>query len=238
MEISSDHAGAVRVGEGLDVVRLGPFLREHFGYEGTVSVEQFLSGHSNLTYLVRLGTREVVLRRPPFGSKVSNDYKYDDIVLNPADVTEIVGVLDWEMCTVRDPLTDLGTALAYWTDSSDPKELQETSTAPTTLPGTLTRAQLADRYSAVTGHDTGDMVFYLAFARFKEAVIIQQNLFPLRPGTNAGGALCWYASEDPRAGARLMAVRRKRQNMSTKAKNTASFSMVSINARYQSRPMT
>ena len=65
-----DQASAVRAGEELDVARLRPFLQEHSGCNGPVSIGQFPSGHSNLTYLVRLGTREVVLRQPPFGSKV------------------------------------------------------------------------------------------------------------------------------------------------------------------------
>src|SRR5580693_4667368 len=65
-----DRAGTVRAGEELEIARLEPFLREHLSAEGPISIEQFPSGHSNLTYLVRVGTREVVLRRPPFGSKV------------------------------------------------------------------------------------------------------------------------------------------------------------------------
>ncbi|HEX9111009.1 MAG TPA: phosphotransferase, partial [Terriglobales bacterium] len=65
-----DQAGTVRAGEELDRARLRPFLQEHFGGSEPVSIEQFPSGHSNLTYLVRMGSREVVLRRPPFGSKV------------------------------------------------------------------------------------------------------------------------------------------------------------------------
>jgi len=60
----------VRAGEELDLARLQAFLLERFGDNGSVSVEQYPSGHSNLTYLVRMGNREVVLRRPPFGSKV------------------------------------------------------------------------------------------------------------------------------------------------------------------------
>src|SRR5258708_7001876 len=51
-------------------MEISPFLQKHFGHNGLISIEQFPSGHSNLTYLVRMGTREVVLRRPPFGSKV------------------------------------------------------------------------------------------------------------------------------------------------------------------------
>src|SRR5579864_917004 len=66
-----DQPGAVRRGEELDLARLEPFLRNHFPESGSpLRVEQFPSGHSNLTYLVNLGARQIVLRRPPFGSKV------------------------------------------------------------------------------------------------------------------------------------------------------------------------
>jgi aminoglycoside phosphotransferase (APT) family kinase protein len=319
-----DQAGAVRAGEELDLTQLQPFLQQHFGYDGPVAIEQFPSGHSNLTYLVRLGSQEVVLRRPPFGSKVRsahdmsrefrvlsrlhraypvaprallycddqailgvpfylmapirgvilrrdpppevslppktaqrlseafldnltrlhsldyaaiglgdlgkaqgylerqvkgwieryhnskteecpeiqlisdwlvrrmpvrhettlihNDYKYDNVVLDPDDLTRIVGVLDWEMCTLGDPLTDIGTALAYWADPNDPEDFREIRSAPTILPGTLTRAQLVERYAAVTGRHTGDIVFYLAFARFKVAVIVQQIYYRYAQG--------------------------------------------------------
>jgi aminoglycoside phosphotransferase (APT) family kinase protein len=113
---------------------------------------------------------------------IHNDYKYDNVVLDAGDATKIVGVLDWEMCTLGDPLTDLGTALAYWTDPQDPEELQEIHSAPTMLPGTLTRAQLVERYAVATGRDPGDMVFYLTFARFKVAVIIQQIYYRYAQG--------------------------------------------------------
>jgi len=113
---------------------------------------------------------------------IHNDYKYDNIVLHPDDLTRIVGVLDWEMCTLGDPLTDLGTALAYWADADDSEELKEIRSVPTTLPGTLTRAQLAERYEKLTGRDTGDIVFYLAFARFKVAVIVQQIYYRYAQG--------------------------------------------------------
>ena len=324
MVVLCDQAGAVRTGEELDLARLRPFLQERFADSGPLSVEQFPSGHSNLTYLVRLGARDFVLRRPPFGSKVRsahdmsreyrvlsklhaayplapkallfcddlsilnapfylmepirgmilrhdpppgvpfppetarrlseafldnlarlhridyaavglgdlgkpqgylerqvkgwieryhnskthdllevnrisawltarmpashetalihNDYKYDNIVLDPGDPTKIVGVLDWEMCTLGDPLTDLGTALAYWADPQDPEDFQEIRSAPTTLPGTLTRAKLVERYAAATGRDPVNMAFYLTFARFKVAVIIQQIYFRYAQG--------------------------------------------------------
>src|SRR5215471_15297128 len=66
-----DRAAEVRPGEELDVALLEPFLRSHFPEaQGPLTVKQFPSGHSNLTYSVSLGGREMVLRRPPFGSKV------------------------------------------------------------------------------------------------------------------------------------------------------------------------
>ena len=82
---------------------------------------------------------------------VHNDYKYDNLVLDPSDITKIMGVLDWEMCTIGDPLTDLGTALAYWIDADDPEPLQKIRWGPTTRPGSMTRAQLVERYAEKTG---------------------------------------------------------------------------------------
>jgi aminoglycoside phosphotransferase (APT) family kinase protein len=65
-----DRAKSVREGEELDLQKLAPYLRRELGEEGELTVEQFPGGHSNLTYLLKLGDRELVLRRPPFGSKV------------------------------------------------------------------------------------------------------------------------------------------------------------------------
>ncbi len=113
---------------------------------------------------------------------IHNDYKYDNVVLDPNDLTKIIGVLDWEMCTIGDPLTDLGSALAYWVDASDPPEILETRWGPTTYPGSLTRVQLVQRYAQKTGRDLSDMAFYLAFARFKIAVIVQQIYYRYHQG--------------------------------------------------------
>jgi aminoglycoside phosphotransferase (APT) family kinase protein len=320
-----DHPTVVRAGEELSLAMLEPFLLSHFpGNTGPLAVEQFPSGHSNLTYLVRLGDREVVLRRPPFGSKVKtahdmgreyrvlsklhsaypeapkvllfcddesilgapfylterirgiiirkdppagldftpetarrlsesfidnlarlhgldltaiglgdlgkpqgylerqvrgwidryhgsqthdlpeveriaiwliertppmkeatlihNDYKYDNMILDPKDVTKIIGVLDWEMCTIGDPLSDLGTALAYWVDAEDSNELQQARWSPSNYPSSLTRAQLVERYAMATGRDVSSMAFYLALARFKVAVILQQIYYRYQLG--------------------------------------------------------
>jgi aminoglycoside phosphotransferase (APT) family kinase protein len=123
-------------------------------------------------------------RRPGEASYalIHNDYKYDNVVLDPNDITRIVGVLDWEMCTIGDPLTDLGTALAYWVDPQDPEELQHMRWGPTTLHGTLTRAELVRRYAQATGRDVSNMVFYRVLALFKVAVIIQQIYYRYHQG--------------------------------------------------------
>ncbi|MFZ0978599.1 MAG: phosphotransferase family protein [Candidatus Acidiferrales bacterium] len=113
---------------------------------------------------------------------IHNDYKYDNIVLDPNDITRIVGVLDWEMTTIGDPLSDLGTSLGYWVDPQDPDELQKIRWCPSTYAGSMTRAQLVERYARKTGRDVSHMAFYLAFARLKLAVIVQQIYYRYHQG--------------------------------------------------------
>jgi aminoglycoside phosphotransferase (APT) family kinase protein len=118
----------------------------------------------------------------PGVSLIHNDYKYDNVILDSHDITTIVGVLDWEMCTIGDPLTDLGTTLAYWVDAGDPEELQRNRWGPTNVPGSLTRAEIVQRYAQKTGNDPSQIAFYLAFARFKLAVIVQQIYYRYHQG--------------------------------------------------------
>ena len=312
--MSVDAPRTVRPGEELDLGRLATWMRAQGLPTDGLSQEQFPRGHSNLTYLVRAGGREMVLRRPPFGSKVRsahdmgrearillklqpvfplaprvvavcddvsvlgapfylierlrgvilrgpeprgvnltplqareigisfartlaalhavdfraaglegkpqgyvrrqvegwtkrwqdartadvpeveqiarwlderipaesgaafihNDFKYDNLVLDPADLTRVVGVLDWEMSTVGDPLMDLGTALGYWVEKGDPEPLKALAFGPTLLPGSLTRAQVAEEYARAAGRDLPPMLFYSCFALFKTAVVLQQ----------------------------------------------------------------
>jgi aminoglycoside phosphotransferase (APT) family kinase protein len=117
-----------------------------------------------------------------FVSLIHNDYKYDNVVLDSGDVTKIVGLLDWEMCTIGDSLSDLGTALAYWVDVTDPEEVQQNRWGPTTQLGGFTRAEIVQYYAQETGSDVSQIAFYLAFARFKLAVIVQQIYFRYHQG--------------------------------------------------------
>ena len=104
---------------------------------------------------------------------IHNDYKFDNLMLNPAHLSEIIAVLDWEMCTLGDPLMDLGTPLGYWIEPGDPPALQALL-GLTTLPGNLTRQQVVDRYTAVSSRPVNDPLFYYLYGLFKIAVIVQQ----------------------------------------------------------------
>lgn len=105
---------------------------------------------------------------------VHNDYKYDNLVLDPAEPSRIRAVLDWEMCTLGDPLFDLGTSLGYWVEAGDPPELAAFSLGPTAVPGSLTRREIAERYASHTGAALEGLSFYYAFGLVKIAVIVQQ----------------------------------------------------------------
>jgi aminoglycoside phosphotransferase (APT) family kinase protein len=110
----------------------------------------------------------------PGACVIHNDYKFDNVVLDPANPANIVGVLDWEMATIGDPLMDLGASLAYWVTAEDPEEVQMIRTLPTTAPGMFSREQLVDRYLARTGQTLPAFDFYLCFGIFRLAVIAQQ----------------------------------------------------------------
>ena len=115
-------------------------------------------------------------------SLLHNDYKYDNVILQRDNLTRIIGLLDWEMCTIGDSLADLGTALAYWVNETDPPEVKVQTWGPTAYPGSFSRAQVVARYAQQTGRDTSAMPFYLTFARFKLAVIIQQIYYRFHHG--------------------------------------------------------
>ncbi|MBX7161819.1 MAG: phosphotransferase family protein [Acidimicrobiia bacterium] len=320
-----DGAGPPRTGEELDTGSLVPFLVRELGTaDGPVEVEQFPSGHSNLTYLVHYGDRDLVIRRPPFGAHakgghdmgrefkvlsrldghyplaprplaydesgdvlgapfyvmerirgvilrreippgidltpevmarlsanlidnladihlldwdgigfgelhregsyterqvrgwaqrmedsrtdptpvfdevtawlvaerpadrgvalIHNDYKFDNIVLDTGDLGRIVGVLDWEMATVGDPLMDLGTTIGYWVEAGDNAAMQAGGFGPTMLEGCPTRRELVDRYAARTGFDCSAVEYYYVYALWKLAVVLQQIYYRYAKG--------------------------------------------------------
>lgn len=321
-----DQAKAVRQGEELDLERVATFLKANIeGLEGELTINQFPSGFSNLTYLLTLGDRELVLRRPPFGTKaktahdmgreyrifqalkphypycptplaytedpdilgcpfyvmeripgiilrkklpgglsyspeqarklcenlidvhlelhnldyknvgleylgkpegyverqvsgwsgryraartddapefeevmawleekrpadterpaiIHNDFKFDNVVLDAADPMKIIGVLDWEMATLGDPLMDLGNSLAYWIQADDPDHVQALRLMPTDMPGALTRQEIITYYGEKSGREVGSFDFYHCFGIFRLAVIAQQIYYRFHHG--------------------------------------------------------
>jgi len=115
------------------------------------------------------------------GTLIHNDFKYDNLVLDPTDLTKVVAVLDWEMCTLGDPLMDLGTMLGYWIEANDPPSLIAMF-GLTALPGNLDRSELVTRYQEVSGRAISDPLFYYVYGLFKIAVIIQQIYHRYRQG--------------------------------------------------------
>jgi aminoglycoside phosphotransferase (APT) family kinase protein len=104
-----------------------------------------------------------------------NDYKYDNVVFD--DAGHLCGVLDWELAAIGDPLTDLGTVLAYWIEATDDAALMMLPLGPTTVPGNLTRSQIVARYEEKTGHAVEHLLFHVVLASFRIAVIAQQIYF-------------------------------------------------------------
>jgi aminoglycoside phosphotransferase (APT) family kinase protein len=105
---------------------------------------------------------------------VHNDYKLNNLVLNPDDLTEVRAVLDWEMTTIGDPLFDLAVSLSYWVEPDDPQELKEVLPTVTDTPGFITRKEFIDYYAEKSGRDLSRMHWYMVFGYFKLAVILQQ----------------------------------------------------------------
>jgi aminoglycoside phosphotransferase (APT) family kinase protein len=113
---------------------------------------------------------------------IHNDYKLDNVVLDPKEPTRIIGVLDWEMSTLGDPLMDLGTTLSYWVEADDSPQMQVVRWGPTSLPGAMTRSELAARYADQSGRDVSGVLFYYCFGLFKTAVVIQQIYYRYKQG--------------------------------------------------------
>ena len=314
MSEAIDKAGKVRDGEELDIEKLSSYFRDTLNRTDQLEVNQFPGGYSNLTYLIKCGEEEFVLRRPPYGANIKsahdmsreyrvlstlkpvfqhipgpiayedseaiigapfyimervkgiilrnqppkgmrldpstmngvsqssisrlaelheidvessglidlgkgdgyttrqvegwskryknaetddvksmdatiewlssnipedsevafihNDFKYDNLVLNPDDLSEIRAILDWEMATVGDPLMDLGTTLGYWCEATDSDAMKPFNL--TWLPGNFTREEVAAAYFKARNQDPKNILFYYVFGCFKIGVIVQQ----------------------------------------------------------------
>lgn len=116
-------------------------------------------------------------------SIIHYDYKVNNAMFNQ-NLTEMVGLFDWEMSTVGDPLADLGVALSYWIESGDPELIKAGlgQATLTTMDGFLTRKEFIEAYATKSGRDVANIDFYLTFGYFKLAVILQQIFYRYKKG--------------------------------------------------------
>lgn len=128
-------------------------------------------------------TKWLVSRIPisPAPTIIHYDFKLNNTMFNHS-FDKVIGLFDWEMTTVGDPLADLGVTLGYWVDKDDPDELKGERSLVTTLPGFMTREEIIEAYAKKSGRDVSNIQFYLAFAFFKNAVIAQQIYYRYKRG--------------------------------------------------------
>lgn len=130
---------------------------------------------------------------------IHNDFKYDNVVFKDDSWNEITAILDWEMCTLGDPLMDLGTSLGYWTTAADPDIMKQGLQSPTVMEGNPSRTEIVQQYAIKSGRNIDNLVFYYAYGLFKIAVIAQQIYYRYKNGhtndpkfahLNKAAALC------------------------------------------------
>jgi aminoglycoside phosphotransferase (APT) family kinase protein len=122
---------------------------------------------------------------------IHGDWRIDNVVFD-LKAARIVGVLDWELATVGDPLMDLGSALAYWVDRDDEPAFAALRRQPSHLPGMPTREEFVQKYLQLSGRRCDDFTFYEVFGLFRLAVIIQQIWARYRAGQTTNPAFAGF----------------------------------------------
>jgi aminoglycoside phosphotransferase (APT) family kinase protein len=122
---------------------------------------------------------------------IHGDWRIDNVVFD-LEQARIVGVLDWELATVGDPLMDLGSSLAYWVDRDDEPAFAALRRQPSHLPGMPTREEFVQRYLQLSGRSCADFTFYEVFGLFRLAVIIQQIWARYRAGQTTNPAFAGF----------------------------------------------
>ncbi len=115
---------------------------------------------------------DVLAARIPEQGKASivhGDYRLDNCMTDGDG--NVIAVLDWEICTLGDPLADVGLLMVYWTEAADASAML--LTAPTTAEGFLSRKEVLDRYAEASGRDLSQIDFYIAFGYWKLACIVE-----------------------------------------------------------------
>jgi aminoglycoside phosphotransferase (APT) family kinase protein len=119
---------------------------------------------------------------------IHNDWRFDNLILDPDDLAHIRAVLDWELATVGDPFMDLGSALAYWVQADDDAAMQAFRRQPSNAPGMPTRDEFVDRYCELVGRERPDWLFYEVYGLFRLAGIAQQIWYRYKNGQTSNPA--------------------------------------------------
>jgi aminoglycoside phosphotransferase (APT) family kinase protein len=135
-----------------------------------------LPGRSVMRWLAERVPEELAIR------VIHGDFRFDNLVLAPDDSLKIIGVLDWELSTLGDPLMDLGNSMAYWVQADDEKYFKGFRRQPTHIPGMLTRAEVVEYYCDRMGFSPDNWAFYEVYGLFRLAVIAQQIYFRYHKG--------------------------------------------------------
>lgn len=125
---------------------------------------------------------------------IHGDWRLDNMVFDLSQSPILVGVLDWELATVGDPLMDLGSALAYWIDKDDEPGYAALRRQPSHLPGMPTRREFVDRYLEISKWPCSDFTFYEVFGLFRLSVILQQIWGRYRLGQTTNPAFAGFGS--------------------------------------------
>jgi len=127
-----------------------------------------------------IGWLEKQMPTSPPATLVHNDWRLDNMAVAEDDPGRAVAVYDWDMCTLGDPLTDLGTLLSAWYEPGE--TFAFLSSMPSQTPGFMTRAEAIERYAQQSGRDVSRMSYYYVFGLFKMAVVVQQLYFRWHQG--------------------------------------------------------
>lgn len=131
---------------------------------------------------------------------VHGDYRLDNVMFAPTDPARICAILDWEMCTLGDPLADLGLLMVYWSDPGDSVELVSgLALSPITQePGFMTRRELVDAYSQVSTRDLTNLAWYNCLGFYKLAIVAEGIHARFLMGQTVGEGFDLMGSRVPR----------------------------------------
>ncbi len=118
------------------------------------------------------GWLEKTMPSSPPATLLHNDWRLDNMAVDPGDPGRCVAVYDWDMCTQGDPFADVGTLMACWFDPDEQSIFLDPM--PTRSPGFMTRREAVSRYGQKSGRDISGMDWYVVFGTFKLGVILQQ----------------------------------------------------------------